>query len=104
MRVKILLRHKTAKSQSEEIQSLEKREASLDVRMYVAIGLVLAGVVVGNLPEFSSAVALASAVQHRGADVEVVIGLTIVFLSDVMLHKVRTRLKEISHPYSAAQR
>ena len=87
---------KTTKSKSEELQLLDNRAQCLDVCVYLGMGLALAGVVVGCLPESIGSVALVSTVQHRVGGVEVVVGLVIVFLANVMLRKARNRLKKIS--------
>ena len=83
------------KHQSAEVQSLEKREEALSVGMYVGIGLILAGVVVENLPALIGSPALISTKAHGVGAAEIALGLAIEVWADVALRKVRNRLKGV---------
>ena len=78
-----------------EIHALERRERFLDFGMYAGMAMVFAGVVVENLPEFISSAAWVSLLENRVGGSAIAIGLAVEFLVDVMLHKLRSRLKEI---------
>src|SRR3974390_1767969 len=90
MRVKVYLMHKRTNNQSEEAQSLEKREQSLQFFKYLGVGRTFAGVVF----ETGILILCCSGID-RGAEfggVEIAIGLAIVFLADVRRRRVRNRL------------